>query len=64
MRQKRNPQMNIFHTAYKKDIGKELEIMSQILDENPKILDRVFKDLIGTNKADQGRMGLTAEQVL
>jgi IS5 family transposase len=56
--------MNIFHAAYKKDIGKELEIMSHILDENPKILDRVFKDLTGTNKADQGRMGLTAEQVL
>ena len=53
--------MNIFHAAYKKDIGKELEIMSHILDENPKILDRVFKDLTGTNKADQGRMGLTAD---
>lgn len=64
MRQKRKPQLNIFHAAYKKDIGKELEIMSKILDENPKILDRVFKDLLGTNKADQGRMGLTAEQVL
>jgi transposase, IS5 family len=64
MRQKRKPQMNIFHAAFKKDIGKELEFMSQILDENPKVLNRVFKDLIGTNKADQGRMGMTAEQVL
>jgi IS5 family transposase len=64
MRQKRKPQMNIFHAAYKQDIGKELEVMSQILDETPKVLNRVFKDLIGTNKADQGRLGLTAEQVL
>ena len=64
MRQKRKPQMNIFHAAYKQDIGKELEVMSQILDETPKVLNQVFKDLIGTNKSDVGRMGLTAEQVL
>jgi len=56
--------MNIFHAAYKQDIGKELKVMSQILDETPKVLNRVFKDLIGTNKADQGRLGMTAEQVL
>lgn len=64
MRQKRKPQMDIFQAAYKKDIGKELKVMSQILDENPKILNPVFKDLIGTRKADLGRLGLTAEQVL
>lgn len=56
--------MNIFHAAYKQDIGKELEVMSQILDETPKVLNRIFKDLIGTNKADKGRLGMTAEQVL
>ena len=56
--------MTIFHAAFKKDIGKELKVMSQILDETPRILNQVFKDLIGTNKSDLGRMGLTAEQVL
>ena len=64
MRQKRKHQMTIFHAAFKKDIGKELKVMSQILDETPRILNQVFKDLIGTNKSDLGRMGLTAEQVL
>lgn len=64
MRQRRKHQMNIFHAAYKQDIGKELEVMSQILDETPKVLNQVFKDLIGTNKSDVGRLGLTAEQVL
>lgn len=64
MRQKRKPQMNIFHASFKQDIGKELEVMSQILDETPKVLSQVFKDLIGTNKSDVGRLGLTAEQVL
>ena len=64
MRQKRKPQLNIFHASFKQDIGKELEIMSQILDETPKVLNQVFRDLIGTNKSDVGRIGLTAEQVL
>ncbi|MGA8832903.1 MAG: ISNCY family transposase [Desulfomonilaceae bacterium] len=64
MRRKRRSQMNIFHAAFKQDIGKELEVMSQILDETPKVLDQVFKDLIGTNKSDVGRRGMTAEQVL
>jgi transposase, IS5 family len=64
MRQKRKSQMTIFHAAFKQEIGKELEVMSKILDETPKVLNRVFKDLIGTNKADKGRLGMTAEQVL
>jgi IS5 family transposase len=64
MRQKRKTQLNIFHASFKQDIGKELEIMSQILDETPKVLNQVFRDLIGTNKSDVGRIGLTAEQVL
>jgi IS5 family transposase len=64
MRQKRKTQLNIFHAVFKQDIGKELKVMSQILDERPKILNQVFKDLIGTSQSDLGRMGMTAEQVL
>ena len=64
MRQKRKKQMNIFHAFFKSDIGKELEMMSQILDETPKVLNRVYQDLIGMKKSDAGRMGMTAEQVL
>jgi transposase, IS5 family len=64
MRQKRKKQMNIFHASFKSDIGKELKIMSQILDETPKVLNRVYQDLVGIKKSDAGRMGMTAEQVL
>lgn len=64
MRQRRKKQMNIFHASFKSDIGKELEIMSQILDKNPMILNGVYQDLVGIKRSDAGRMGLTAEQVL
>jgi len=64
MRQKRRKQLNIFHAAFKKDIGKELEVMSQILDAKPEMLNRVFKDVVGTSQCDLGRRGMTAEQVL
>jgi transposase, IS5 family len=56
--------MNLFHASFKSDIGKELNMMSQILDKNPKILEGVYNNLIGLKKSDTGRMGLTAEQVL
>jgi len=56
--------MNIFHAAYKKDIGKELEIMSHILDENPQLRDLIYQDLVRAKRHDTGREGLTAEQVL
>ena len=64
MRQKRKRQMNIFQGSFKGDIGKELEMMSQILDETPKVLNQVYKDLVGIKKSDVGRAGMTAEQVL
>lgn len=64
MRQKRKKQLNIFHAFFKSDIGQQLEMMSQILDETPKILNGVYQDLVGIKKSDAGRMGLTAEQVL
>jgi transposase, IS5 family len=64
MRQKRKRQMNIFHGSFKNDIGKELKVMSQILDETPEVLNRVYQDLTGLKKNDIGRTGMTAEQVL
>ena len=64
MRQKRKKQLNIFHAFFKSDIGKQLEMMSQILDETPKVLNQVYQDLVGIKKSDAGRMGMTAEQVL
>ncbi|MFH0788325.1 MAG: transposase [Pseudomonadota bacterium] len=64
MRQKRKRQLDIFQAAFKKDIGKELEVMSQILDAKPEMLNQVFKDVVGTSQSDLGRRGMTAEQVL
>ena len=64
MRQRRKRQMNLFHASFKSDIGKELQMMSQILDKNPKILEGVYNDLVGIKKSDTGRLGMTAEQVL
>ena len=64
MRQKFKPQLNLFATVAKTPIGKELEQMSRILDETPELLQIVFDDLVKTKRADTGREGLTAEQVL
>jgi IS5 family transposase len=64
MRQKRNPQLNLFMTVANTQIGKELDQMSRILDDTPELLQVVFDDLVNGNRADTGRQGLTAEQVL
>ena len=39
MREKRDPQMSLFHVIPRNEIGKELEAISKIIDENPEILD-------------------------
>jgi IS5 family transposase len=64
MRQKKEPQMDTSHTMPRTVIGRELQAMSAILDENPGILDLVYKDLIGLRDAQVGRGGMTAEQTL
>ena len=64
MRQKLNPQLGLFSTVAKTQIGKELEQMSRILDDTPELLQVVFDNLVKTKRADTGRQGLTAEQVL
>ena len=64
MRQKFTPQMSLFLPMARSSIVKELEQVSKILDENPRLMDLVFQDLVGTSRPDTGRQGLTAEQVL
>ncbi len=39
MREKRDPQLSLFHILPRNEIGKELEAMSKIIDEIPGILD-------------------------
>ncbi len=63
MREKRDPQMSLFHIIPRNEIGKELEAISKIIDENPEILDQVQCDLVGMKNAETGRTGMTAEQV-
>jgi IS5 family transposase len=64
MRQKFNPQMNLFMTMARNKIAKELQLMSQVLDATPKVLDLVYQDLVRSARPTTGREGMTAEQVL
>lgn len=64
MREKRVTQRNIFHVLPRTEIGRELEAMSKILDENPEILDLVYRDLVALKDPETGRLGMSAEQVL
>jgi len=64
MRQKINPQMSLFTSVTSKPIAKELEQISKVLDETPKLVEIVYEDLIKAVRADTGREGMSAEQVL
>ena len=64
MRQKFTPQMNLFNPVGRNSIVKELEQISQVLDANPRLMELVFQDVVGTSRSDTGRKGMTAEQVL
>lgn len=46
------------------EIGKELAAISLIIDETPQMLDPIYQDLVGLRQTDNGRTGMTAEQVL
>lgn len=64
MRQKRDPQGNLLHLMARNKVARELEAISQVLDQNPGILDLIFQDLVEYQRTDTGRDGMTAEQVL
>lgn len=64
MRQKRSPQLSVFHALAATEIGKELAAVSLIIDETPQMLDPIYHDLVGVKQTDNGRAGMTAEQVL
>jgi transposase, IS5 family len=64
MRQKFTSQMSLFAPMARNSIVKELDQISKILDDNPRMMELVFQDLVGTSRPDTGRQGLTAEQVL
>jgi IS5 family transposase len=64
MRQKFNPQLNIFTTMARNQIAKELQQMSRVLDATPKVIDLAYQDLTRSARPTTGREGMTAEQVL
>jgi len=64
MRQKRDPQRNLLHLMARNKVARELEAISLVLDNNPGILDPVYRDLVQYQRTDAGRDGMTAEQVL
>ena len=58
-------QMPIVNPYIDHDHAQELEAISEILDTEPAIVGLVYDDLIrGGIEADNGREGMTAEQVL
>ena len=63
MRQKRDPQRHLLHLLARNKVARELEAISLVLDQNPGILDLVFRDLVKYRRTDTGRGGMTAEQV-
>ena len=64
MRQKRQEQLNLFHSFGSSDIAKELAEISLLLDASPHVLEHVYLDLIKDCRIDTGAKGMTAEQVL
>lgn len=64
MRQKRSPQLSIFQKLAATEIGKELQAISIIIDETPQMLEPIYDDLVGIKQTDNGREGMSAEQVL
>ena len=46
------------------EIGQELAAISLVIDETPEMLDPIYHDLVGRRKTDNGRTGMSAEQVL
>jgi transposase, IS5 family len=64
MRKKWDEQASLFHVLPRNKIARELEAISGVLDTQPQILDKVYKDLVRTHLMDTGRDGMTAEQVL
>ena len=64
MRETRNAQASIFDRYAKHEIGNELAMMSEILDNCTGLLDWVEEDLIEEGTQSTGRAGLPVESVL
>lgn len=64
MRKKWDEQLAIFHILPRNKVARELQGISEIIEANPQIVDRVYQDFFGGCLLDTGRQGMTAEQIL
>src|SRR5574339_1228729 len=64
MRLKFNPQLKLFADMGRNKIAKELQMMSQILEATPSMLEMAYQDIVHSVSARTGRKGMTADQVL
>jgi len=64
MRETRNAQASIFDHYSNHEYGVRLRKLSEVLDRQPEILERVAADLIDASVSAVGRTGLSAESVL
>jgi IS5 family transposase len=64
MRETRNAQASIFDRYAKREIGNELAMMSEILDNCAGLIDWVEADLVENGARQTGRAGLPVESVL
>jgi IS5 family transposase len=64
MRHKRTSQVSIFETFAAHDIGRQLAVMSQWLDEHAEVLEWVHEDLRSRRVNDTGRSGLSSQSAL
>ena len=64
MREKRTVQSSIFHFFADHEIGRELQAISNWLDNHPEVLEWVAADIQDVKVNDCGRKGLPVESVL
>ena len=64
MRKKRENQVPLSPLWPNHQLSDELQMISQILDDNPEILEMVLQDLPDGSDTQKGSPGLTAEQVV
>lgn len=63
MREYRRAQTSIYDYCGENEIGRQLQVISDILDNFPQILDLLAKDLIDEEAIETGRRGLSVESV-
>jgi hypothetical protein len=64
MRETLNPQTSIFENYGENETGRQLIIISDILDANSSIIDLAAKVIVNPKTEETGRNGLTVETII